>query len=165
MIPLISDVLRDALVEQISQELYNSHFYLRLAVFLENKGMPNHGKLYRSAYQEERGHAIHIVNLLSDMNIIFDFPYIDGCAHPFESFLDVAEAGYEREDETTKSLIAIKNLAIEEDNGIVEESIRKLISDQQKEMVEASEILDKARVIGSDWKSAVLLDASFEMED
>jgi len=165
MIPLISEGLRDALVEQVSQEFYNSNFYLRLAVFLENKGMPNHAKLYRSAHHEEHEHAIHIVNLLSDLNVIFDFPSIDGCSHVFGSFLDVATAGYEREYETTQSLIALKNMAIEEDNGIVEESIRGLIAKQQWEMAEASEILDKAKVIGSDWKAAVLLDSSFEMED
>ena len=156
MKPLISDGLVEVLMNQWSHERYNAGLYLYIASFLEGKGLSNLSKLFRSQHDEEIGHSKIIFDLLSDLNVVVDIPSVEGCNMPINSIGDIAKMYFEREVLTTESLTEIRNMAMEEGNGIVEEKIRETISLQQHEMAESTEFYDKSELTGGNWQFAHL---------
>ena len=152
--PLISDGLRDVLIEQISDEKYNANMYLHIASFMNSKGLSNIAKHFEGQFKEEEEHARIIYDLLVDMGLDFPFPAIDGCDMVFGSIGDIAEAYLNREILTTESLNEIKELAILE-NPIVEERIREMILLQQHEIAEATDFIDKSENLKEWWQVAL----------
>jgi len=158
--PLISDELRAALIEQWGHEVYNAHIYIYIAAYFKNKGFDNIAKKFEGQWEEEQGHAKIILSLLTDLNIDFQTPKIDPCNMYFATIQDVADAYLGREILTTKSLDEIKLAAMDENNPVVEERIREMIILQQNEYEEATTFMDKAQILGNDWKAVLLWDAS-----
>jgi ferritin len=158
---LISDELADALVEQVGHEIFNANLYLYISSFLKNKGLNNIAKHFEGQWQEELEHSKIIVDLLTDLNTDVKIPEIEGCDMIINSMLDIASMYLDRENLTTESLDEIKKLAIEVSNPIIEERMREMISKQQLELSESTDFSDKVEIIGTDWKFALLWDASF----
>jgi len=158
--PLISDELREALNSQWSEEVYNSHLYLFVYAYLKNKGFDNIASHFKGQHGEEQTHAQMILDLLTDLNADFDSPAIEPCRMSFNSILDVASAYIEREIGTTTSLNEIKQMAIDENNPVIEERMREMIKLQQHEYEEATGFMDKAQILGGDWKATLLWDAA-----
>lgn len=153
MQPLISDSLKESLVNQLAEEKKNSNLYLSIASYLNGKGLSNLAKKFEEQHEEENSHAMIIYKLLSDLSIVFIVPEIESYdISSFENFIQFAELYLEREYFTTESLGEIKKLAIEEDNHVVEEQIRKMIKLQQTEYAEATEMLDKANILKEWWQ-------------
>jgi len=155
---LISDTLRDALIEQWSHEVKNSHIYLNVESFLSGKGLDNLAKIFEEQHSEEQGHAKIIFDLLKDLNVVVTIPTVESLQKNMSNIMDVAELYLEREISTTQSLISLKDLAIEDGNGIVEEVMRNMISKQQVEYAEATLFMDRASICGNDWKAVFMWD-------
>lgn len=153
---LISDELNSVICEQLGHEKYNSSLYLYIAGYLKNKGFDNIAKLFEGQHQEEFNHSKMIYDLLTDMNSPVCIPEISEINMEFSSIVDVAKAYLDREILTTESLNSIKKMAIEEDNPVVEEFIRDMIKLQLHEYAEATSFMDKAEIIGTDWKFVLL---------
>ena len=152
--PLISDGLRDVLIEQISDEKYNANMYLHIASFMNNKGLSNLASHFEGQFKEEEEHAKIIYDLLVDMGIHFPYPSINGCSMEFPNIKSVADAYLDREILTTQSLNEIKELAMLE-NPIVEEKMRELILMQLHEMDEATGFVDKSENLKEWWQVAL----------
>jgi ferritin len=159
MTSLISENLTTSLHEQIGHELYNSHLYLFICGYLRNKGLNNLAKHFMGQHDEEVGHAKEFFSLLTDLNADIIIPDVDGVAMQFGRIGDIATAYLNREILTTESIDAIKKLAVEESNPVVEEMCRKMISIQQKEYEEANDFMDKAS-LASEWWQVLMWDNS-----
>ena len=157
---LMNEELASSLHEQIGHERFNATLYLYIASFLKNKGLNNIAKLFDSQHDEEIGHSKMIIDLLTDLGTDVKIPSVEGCESPIGSILDIALLYLNREILTTESLDEIKKLAIDIGNPVVEERMRHMISLQQKEYEEATDFSDKADLLGNDWKSVLLWDAS-----
>ena len=155
---LISAELNSALCEQIGHEKYNSSLYLFIAGFLKNKGLNNIGKHFEGQHEEELSHSKMIFDILTDLNSPIRVPEIGEVDLQFSSILDIANTYLEREIETTKSLEAIKQLAIDQENSVVEEFMREMIKLQRNEYAEATDFMDKSELTGGDWKFVFMWD-------
>jgi len=67
MSKLISNILRDAVCEQIGHEIYNGNLYACMAAFLKNKGLDNLAKLFEKQREEEYEHSKEFIDLLTDL--------------------------------------------------------------------------------------------------
>ena len=159
---LISDNLISVLIEQLGHEKYNANLYLFIGGFLKNKGLNNLAKIFEGQYTEEIEHAMMIYNLLTDMNAPVVIPEIPRIEFVFNSIIDIANQYLEREILTTQSLDDIKKLAIEENNPVVEERMRYMITLQQHEYSEATDFVDKAELTGGDWRFVFLWDVALK---
>ncbi len=157
---LISDELTSVLIEQLGHEKYNANLYLFIAAYLKNKGFNGLSKHFEEQHNEETNHSLIIYNLLTDLNAPVIIPEIDEVNIQFNNILDLAKAYLEREILTTNSLDAIKKLAIDEDNPVVEERMREMIKLQQNEYSEATDFNDKSEITGGDWKFVLMWDLS-----
>lgn len=160
MIPLISDSLKESLVQQIAEEKKNANIYLSIASFLNGKGLFNLAKKFEEQHSEETEHSLILYKLLSDLSIVFVVPQIETYdISSIDNIVSLAELYLEREVQTTESLGEIKKQAIDEDNYVVEERIRKMIKLQQLEYAESTEFLDKASLL-KEWWQVALWDSS-----
>lgn len=157
---LISDELATSLHEQIGHERYNATLYLYISSFLKNKGLNNIAKHFDGQHDEEIAHSKMIVDLLTDLGTEVKIPTVEGCNFSINSMPDISSLYLNREVLTTESLDEIKKLAIDVGNPVVEEKIRHMIALQQKEYEEATDFSDKIDILGNDWKSILLWDAS-----
>jgi ferritin len=156
---LMSDALRDAVIEQLGHEKLNANIYLYLCGYLRNKGLNRIATHFLGQHDEETGHAKLFFDLLTDLNAEVRIPEIDEVNIPISSILDIAKAYLEREVLTTQSIDALKKLAIDENNPVCEEMFRGMIVKQQNEYAEALDFQDKAELTQGDWKFVLLWDA------
>ncbi len=161
--PLISDLVRESLINQLSAEKYNANLYLSMASFLMEKGFDNLGEIFIKQHDEEEKHARFIFKLLTDLNISFNVPQIPECTVLFTSMIDIGQLFLEREIITTESLKEIRIQASEEENTacpVVEVAMLELLKEQQSELQEAMSFNDKCQIVGSDWKYVLIWDSS-----
>lgn len=159
MKPLISDALKESLIGQLSHEKQNANIYLSIASFLNGKGLSNLAKKFEEQHSEETEHSLIIYNLLSDLGIVFNVPEVSEFIISITSPVSLGELYLSREFETTTSLAEIKNLAMDDNNPVVEERIREMIKLQQAEYEEATSLLDTLQLL-NEWWQVVLYDAS-----
>ena len=162
----ISEELYNALLNQWVEEKENSHTYLYIGAYLKNKGLDKMGKFFFDASHEEDEHAQSILKLLTDLNLDF-IPKTIG-----EQFFDcsrislVADKFLQREMQTTQSLQEIKEIAMNDSpsgfDAVIEEHIRKMISNQQGELEEALSFKDKSELF-TEWWQVALWDLEIEV--
>lgn len=155
---LISDELNSALCEQIGHEKYNSSLYLFIAGYLKNRGFNNIASHFEEQHQEEFNHSKMIFDMLTDLNSPVVVPEIDGVDKNFGTIMDIATAYLQREMDTTASLDAIKHLAMDEGNPVIEEAMRDMIKIQRNEYAEATDFMDKAQLTGGNWMNVLIWD-------
>lgn len=151
MMNLISPALTSAICEQIGHEIMNANTYLYICGYLRNKGLDGIAKHFEEQHAEEIGHSKEFFSLLTDLNAPVTIPEVDEVNSPIDTIMDIAKLYLEREILTTASINEIKKLAIQEDNAIVEEKMRDMISKQQKEMEEATSFVDMAIILPEWW--------------
>jgi len=157
---LISETLRTAICQQIAHEIQNANIYFYMCGFLKNKGLDNLAAHFEKQREEEHEHSKEFFNLLTDLNADIFIPEIDEVNYPFPSMTSLAKAYLDREVLTTTSIKELKNLAIEEDNPVVEQKMRDMISKQQGEYEEATTFMDNAMLCGDDWWHVMMWDKS-----
>jgi len=148
---LISDTLRTAICQQIAHEIQNANIYFYMCGFLKNKGLDNLAAHFEKQRVEEHEHSKEFFNLLTDLNADIYIPEIDEVNTPFPTISLLAKTYLEREVLTTTSIKELKNLAITEDNPVVEQKMREMISKQQAEYEEANTFMDNALLCADDW--------------
>ena len=156
---LINDALRAALTEQIGAERYNAQLYLYISAWLNNLGLDNLAKFFMKQHDEEIGHSLIIVKLMTDLNSRVDIPEINGCSINFSNIQDIAKTFLDAEINTTNSLSEIRELADGEKCSIVRNRMDDMIELQQSEMEESYGFSDRANVL-SEWWQVALWDAS-----
>lgn len=161
----ISEELYDALLNQWVEEKENSHTYLYIGAYLKNKGLDNLGKFFLNASLEEDVHAQSILNLLTDLNLEFVPRTIGEQSFDCSKISLIAEKFLQREMQTTQSLQEIKDISMNDSssgfNAVIEEHIRKMISQQQSELEESLTFRDKSELF-SEWWQVALWDLEIE---
>ena len=149
---LISEALTRAIHQQIAHEVNNAHTYLHICGYLRNKGLDNVAKHFESQHSEEIEHSKEFFNLLTDLNAPVIIPEIDEVDNVYSNIMDVAKMYLQRELLTTNSINEIKKLSMLEDNPVVEEKMRDMISKQQKELKESTSFMDIAEIMPEFWQ-------------
>jgi len=152
---LMSTNLNSAICEQIAHEKYNANLYLYICGFLRNKGLDNIAKMFEKQHLEEIEHSLDFFNLLTDLNAPVVIPEIDKVNISITSIMDIAQHYLDREILTTTSINEIKKIAIAEDNPVVEEKMREMISKQQAEYAESTSFMDKCMMLPEWWQVAI----------
>jgi ferritin len=161
---LISEELRVMLVEQISTEKYNAGVYMFVSGILQNKGLDNLAKIFMSQHDEEIEHSKMIYKFLTDMNAKINILSVKEVENiGYESIIELANLYLYLEKRTTEELEDIKELILEEKNGVAEEFIRDMIKIQRHELEEALTFLDNAKLCDNDWKFVKIWNDNLEV--
>lgn len=155
----MTDKIKDILNKQIQEEMYSSNLYLAMAGRLEALNLKGMANWMQIQAKEENNHAFGFFYFLLDRGeepVISDLakPNLEGMDKPEDIFVEALK----HEEHITACINAIYELAKEEKDYALESFIRWYIDEQVEEEANASEIVDKIKLIGSHGQAVYMLD-------
>jgi len=145
---LISPAMNTKLNEQIGNEFGASQAYLAMACQFDNLGLKRLAKRFRKQCDEERRHALKIVDYILDVGGKVTLPPLPPPQAEFVSVLAAIEAAVGHEKRVTQQIHDLVNLA-ESQKDHATRSFLQWFVDEQVEEVKTMELLAQvARMAG-----------------
>ena len=143
---------------QINKEFYSAYLYLSFANYFIEQGLNGFANWYQVQAQEERDHATLMVQFLqnNDEKVVFE-----AIAKPDGSWphgIDVLKAGLAHEQYVTDSIHKIYGAASEEKDYRTLQFLDWFVKEQGEEEKNATDLIRKMELFGSDTKGLYLLD-------
>ena len=155
---MLSKKIQDALNHQISEEAYASHYYLSMASWLENSGLPGSAKfLFLNAAQESE----HLMKLFHYVNEAGGRALVGAVKEPppsFKSILDVFEQVVAHEQYVTKTISNLVDQCMQEKDYSTFNFLQWYVAEQHEEERKLKLILDLIRLNGIEGRGLFLVD-------
>jgi ferritin len=156
---MISDRLREFLVDQIGHELTAHQDYLGIAVYFQQRSLLRWAKLFRDQSIEEAQHATRIMDFLVDNEIEFDLPPLSGATSQYESAMAAAQAALDSERNVSARFREGSQVALAEGDHTTHQFLQWFVAEQVEEEAKILNVID---LIGSGinlFQAEPLLDA------
>jgi len=147
---MISEKMAKALSEQINAEYYSAYLYHSMSACMESAALKGVANWLFVQAKEEMAHGINIYQYVLDRGVV---PTLSAIPQPPASFTDIEEvfkATLEHEQKVTGLINAIATLAMQENDHASYQFIMWYVNEQVEEESNASDILSKVQLIGSD---------------
>ena len=151
-----SSKVEQALNKQINAELYSSYLYLSMAAFFESNDLQGFAKWFRLQADEEYAHGMKIFDYIHDIGGKVTLSEIKGPKTGWDSFLAVFQETSKHEQQVTKSINDIVDLAMAEKDHATVNFLQWFISEQVEEEAIAEQNVRKMEMIG-DSKSGLYM--------
>jgi ferritin len=149
--------IMDALNAQIGHEYGNYMLYEQASAYFDDRAMDEAAKLMRKQADGELEHARKFTDYVRDARGKVVIPTIQAQRCNFESGEDVFLAAFEREQETTAKIYAIRDLAWKAGDQATFEMLTWFVNEQVEEENLTEKLLLVARGFGE--KSIYLIEA------
>ena len=143
--------------EQINKEFYSAYLYLDFANYYAAAGLDGFENWYRVQAQEERDHALLFYQYLQNNN---EKVTLEAIAKPDKVFADnmaPLKAGLEHEIYVTSLINTIYAAAFEVKDFRTMQFLDWFVKEQGEEEKNATDLIDKMRLFGSDAKGLYML--------
>jgi len=154
---LISAKLAKAFNEQIGHEFGASLQYTSIAAHFQNRQLTLLAKLFFAQAEEERMHAQKFVKYLLDTKGGLRIPAIPAPKPEFASAEAAVEAALEWENEVTRQVTALMDLAVKESDYLAQSFLQWFVDEQLEEMVKMDRLLSVIRQSGE--KNLLMVEA------
>lgn len=150
----LSESMINLLIKQVGHELHNYTLYKTLANYFGTNGLNLLKEYYLGRADEELLHHQWIVDYLDERGIFFKYPGISEVTEEFDEYLDAFELTLVVEEETTKMIYEIVDLAKKEDDyltlcWLMQSTGSQLLKEQAEEIAISELALDIASHEGS----------------
>ena len=155
---MISEKLAKALNEQVNAEYYSAYLYHSMSACMERAALKGTANWLFTQAKEEMAHGINIYQYILDRGAV---PVLSAIKAPPASFGDIKgifEAVLEHEQKVTGMINALASLAMKENDHACYQFIMWYVNEQVEEEANASDILSKIQMIGSDTGLLLSLD-------
>ena len=159
---MISKKMQTALNEQIALEAYASHLYLSMAAWFDLQGLEGCAQFMYKQSDEERLHEMRILKYLLEMDTPAIVPEVAQPPATFKSVPEVFKSAYGHEQKVTKSINAIVDLAITENDHATHNFLQWYVNEQREEEALMRSILDRINLIGDGPQSLYFIDKEIE---
>jgi ferritin len=147
----------DALNKQIGHEYGNAMLYEQASAYFDDRAMIGAAKLMRKQADGELEHARKFTDYVRDAKGKVIIPTIPAQKSNFSSGEEVFQAAYEREQETTRMIYAIRDLAWKSGDHATFEMLAWFVNEQVEEENLSENLLLAARGFGE--KNIYLIEA------
>lgn len=148
----------ELLNEQINKEFYSAYLYLSFADYYEEEDLKGFANWYEIQVQEERDHALIFRNYLHSNGEKVKLLAIDQPNLTFTNHLEPLEAALEHEKFITESINNIYEVAHEAKDYRTMKFLDWFVQEQQEEEDNASTMVSRMKLFGSDAKALYDLD-------
>lgn len=152
----IGERMTKALNEQAKWELFSSYLYLAMSAYFSARRLPGFATWMRVQAQEELMHGMKIFDYVIERGGRAELLAIDKPQFEWASPLEVAEAVYSHEKKVTGLINALVDLAAEEGDHATLNMLQWFVSEQVEEEANASEIVEKLKMVSGDRGIGVL---------
>ncbi|HVW04659.1 MAG TPA: ferritin [Vicinamibacterales bacterium] len=151
----------DAITKQIANEFGASFSYLSMAAWCEHHKYMGAGQWLRIQSQEEHGHAMKLFDFVLARNYPVVLPGIDKPRSEFTSIVDIFEKALAQEQDVSKQIDALYELAFKEKVFAAMAELQWFITEQVEEEKTVREIVAKFHMVKDD--PASILDVDREL--
>ena len=155
---MISVKMQEAINKQIQEELYSSYLYLAMAADSEEKNLKGFANWLQVQYQEENAHAMKLYHYLLERGGKVKLAPIQAPPSEFGTPLQVFETVLAHERHITSSINALYETAVSEKDYAAQIFLQWFIEEQVEEEGNASEILEKLKMVGERSGAILYLD-------
>jgi ferritin len=148
----------DAITRQIANEFGASFSYLAMAGWCEHHKFMGAGHWLRLQSQEEHGHAMKLFNFVLARNHPVALPGIPKPRSEFASIVEVFERALAQEQEVSRQIDALYELAFNEKVFAAMAELQWFITEQVEEEKSVREIVAKFQMVHHDPSSLLDLD-------
>lgn len=153
---VLSQRMRDALLQQISVEQTSSNLYLTFASYFGDVGLDGCEAFFRESAAEEGEHALRFYNLLIDRGVKFQLRAVNAIGVMPTSPLDAFTKLLENEILVTRAIHNLYTIALEEKDYASQAFLHEFLLMQVQEEKQAQDLLQLLSS-GPDDPSLVLL--------
>jgi len=154
----MNDKIRELLNDQVNKEMFSAYLYLDIANYYSDKGLDGFSNWYEIQAKEEMDHAMLIYHYLHDNN---QKVVLEAVAKPdkvFAEHIDPLKVAYEHEQYVTGLIHAIYGEAQKINDFRTVQFFDWFVKEQGEEEKNASDLITKMELFGSDPRGLYLLD-------
>ena len=159
---MISKKLEKALNAQIKLEAQASFNYLAMASWCEQKALNGAAKYFYLQAEDEREHFLKIFRYINDLEGHAMVPSVEQPVSEFESVLDVCTKALAGEQNVTKSIHKLSELADSEKDYGTHNFIQFFVNEQRDSETVFMHIIDKIKLIGLEGMGLYYIDKELE---
>ena len=151
----VSELLND----QVNKELYSAYLYLDFSIFYEDVGLDGFANWYKIQAQEERDHALLMMQYLQNNGEKVELKAIAKPDKELKDRLQVLELGLEHERYVTGLIHAIYDAAYNVRDFRSMQFLDWFVKEQGEEEKNAEDMVKKMKLFGDDAKSLYILNS------
>ncbi len=148
----------DLLNQQVNKEFYSAYLYLDFSNFFYDEGLDGFGNWYKIQAQEERDHAMLILQYLQNNGEKVVLEAIDKPSVEITDAKSVLKAGLEHEQYVTSLIHTIYEAAHSVKDFRTMQFLDWFVKEQGEEENNADTLVKKFELFGDDPKSLYMLD-------
>ena len=141
---LISAKMNAALNEQVGNEFGASMQYVQIATYFEGEGLPMLARHFYKQAEEEREHAMKMVNYLLDRNAKVDFTEVSKPRTAFADHVEPIKLALEQEQQVTVHIADLFQIARETNDYLGEQFLHWFLEEQVEEESSMQDLLTVA---------------------
>jgi ferritin len=158
---MLNDVMQEAINQQINNELFSMYSYLSMSAYCEHKQFLGCARWMRLQSQEEFTHAMRLYDFLIVRQGRVKLRPIAEPQIEFGSVTEVFEKALEQEQEVTRQINSLYELAFKEKAFAALVELEWFINEQVEEEKTARDVVYKFHLVKND--PAALLDLDREL--
>ena len=142
---LISKELEAEIDAQIGREFGASLQYNNIAAYFDSDNLPNLAAFFYRQAGEEHMHAMKFLNYVVDAGGQVRIPAISASKYDFKSAEEAVQLALNWEQEVTRQINGLMNLAIQQSDHIAQDFLRWFVTEQLEEIATMERLLSIVR--------------------
>ena len=155
---MLNETVAKLLNEQVNKEFYSAYLYLHFSNFYVEQGLAGVANWYNVQAQEERDHAMLMLQYLQNNDVHVTLEAIDKPEAVLKDNMDALKAGLAHEQYVTSLIHGIYEAAYEAKDFRTMQFLDWFVKEQGEEETNASDLIKKMELFGSDPKGLYMLD-------
>ncbi len=155
---MITQTIANALNSQVGREFYSAYFYLSMSAQSDTLGLKGFASWFMAKYNEELLHAMKIYQYILNQSAQVKLLPIDQPPSTFEGPLAMYEATLAHEQQVTKNINDLIDLAMSERDHATQIFLHWFITEQIEEEATVSEIIAKIKLVGGRGDGLFMID-------
>ncbi|MFH1753194.1 MAG: ferritin [Candidatus Omnitrophota bacterium] len=156
---MLSKKMIDSLNDQINKEIYSAYLYLGMASYASSIGLNGVANWFNIQVKEELSHADKFYNYVAQQGARVALDEIEKPPQSFKSAQDLFDKTLEHEKMVTKRINDLVDCARKEKDHATGAFLQWFVTEQVEEEANASEILQKLKLIGKDGNGLLVIDS------
>ena len=155
---MLSEKLTKALSDQVNAEYYSAYLYLAMSAAANKMGLKGIANWLFVQAQEEMAHGTRMYQYILERCAAPAFAAIEKPPAAYAGLEEIFKAVLDHEKKVTKALNAIATLAMQESDHACYQFMMWYVNEQVEEEANATDTLDKLRLIGDNTSALITLD-------
>ena len=156
---MLDKKVTELLNDKVNKEFYSAYLYLDFSIFYEDAGLDGFANWYKIQAQEERDHAMLMMQYLQNNGEKVTLEAIAKPDKVLDDKLHVLELGLEHEQYVTSLIHAIYDAAYSVRDFRTMQFLDWFVKEQGEEEKNAEDMIKKMKLFGDDAKSLYMLNS------